>query len=341
MKRKRQEKCIPLELLNQISIKYPGCWDLIERIRNEQGKQTSEIFVDKPAVWKSWCYIPIGICRSIITDIFGNDNLMLASYDASLMATLAPWRQYKEIFQFDEELVKDLQGEAEYTVNMSVPSNIFLKLPYPAMFIQTEKEKGFFVSLENDPGRGDQELRFVFVDPSDKDTPYYPSYIAFNNKETIGDQVKKMMTFLNGQRSNDKLENELAKLLSTSFQLVLYLCTKQPDLRQTSKPVKRSAVIHDSYREIRQWDVGIRYGNAIRAYTKKITDSGETDENSTGHQGSHAPKRPHIRRGHFHHYWVGSKSKPDERKQELIWLEPTFVNAGDVDELPTTIHPVK
>lgn len=346
MKRKTQKECIPLTLLKYISQKYQGCWEIIEQTRKERGMEKSKIWTGKPVVWKDWCYIPMGTCLSIVErenrslSSLNMEQFLISNRDAALMQVLAPWRQSKEIFSFDEELVKDLEEESKYTVNMTIPANIFLKLPYQGMYIETSERTGFFVCLENDPVRGDKELRFVFVDAdtTNDNEPLIPGYISFEDNETIGEQVKKMYEPLN---ATDKMQAEIARQLASAFQLVLYLCSKQPDLRQTKKPVKRSAVVHDSYREVRQWDVGIRYGNAIRSYQKKIEEDSHNDDYAITKRKSHAPMRPHIRRGHFHHYWVGPRNKPAERKQELIWLEPTFVNAGDADKLPTTIHSVK
>ncbi|ECS9559590.1 protein finQ, partial [Salmonella enterica subsp. enterica serovar Infantis] len=85
---------------------------------------------------------------------------------------------------------------------------------------------------------------------------------------------------------------------------------------------------------IREWDVGIRMGQAIRQY-RQAEPTGK--ERTT--IGS---KRPHIRRGHWHTYWTGSK-KPElahERKPRLIWLPPVPVNLEDVNKLPVVITPI-
>ena len=42
-------------------------------------------------------------------------------------------------------------------------------------------------------------------------------------------------------------------------------------------------------------------------------------------KGSHARKRTHARRGHFHHFWTGSKT--GERQLIVKWVSPIIVNA--------------
>lgn len=48
---------------------------------------------------------------------------------------------------------------------------------------------------------------------------------------------------------------------------------------------------------------------------------------------SHRSVRAHIRRGHWHSYWVGKRNEPETRKLVLRFLMPTMVNASE-NELP-------
>lgn len=54
--------------------------------------------------------------------------------------------------------------------------------------------------------------------------------------------------------------------------------------------------------------------------------------------GSHAPKAPHVRRAHWHHYWTGARESA-ERCLVLKWIPPVFVGGASADIV--TIHPVK
>ena len=42
---------------------------------------------------------------------------------------------------------------------------------------------------------------------------------------------------------------------------------------------------------------------------------------SFSHCGSSHSVRPHVRRAHWHHYWVGE----GRNRLEVRWIEPTFV----------------
>ena len=63
-------------------------------------------------------------------------------------------------------------------------------------------------------------------------------------------------------------------------------------------------------------------------------------EPSTGQPGGHASPRPHIRRAHWHSYWVGQKSQPEARSVVLKWLPPIPVNVLDTEDLTPTARDV-
>ena len=56
--------------------------------------------------------------------------------------------------------------------------------------------------------------------------------------------------------------------------------------------------------------------------------------------GTHASPRPHIRRAHWHSFWIGKKDQPDARSVTLKWLPPIPVNVTGVDDLTTTVRDV-
>ncbi|ELY4235478.1 protein finQ, partial [Escherichia coli] len=130
-------------------------------------------------------------------------------------------------------------------------------------------------------------------------------------------------------------------LLNAQISMVLYICSQINDIKeknQFKRSEKHKKHVHTHHelpaQNIREWDVGIRMGQAIRQY-RQAEPTGK--ERTT--IGS---KRPHIRRGHWHTYWTGSK-KPElahERKPRLIWLPPVPVNLEDVNKLPVVITPI-
>ena len=59
-----------------------------------------------------------------------------------------------------------------------------------------------------------------------------------------------------------------------------------------------------------------------------------------GDHKQHACPRPHLRRGHWSHFWTGKRDSAD-RERILKWIEPVYINVDSPDDLPATIHKVK
>ena len=91
--------------------------------------------------------------------------------------------------------------------------------------------------------------------------------------------------------------------------------------------------IQDKAREVKSFSVGIRIGAAIRKAQRKPPADPDAEK------GTGSAKRPHSRRGHWHHYWTGPKD--GDRKLVLKWTAPTFIHADDIDDNIITFHPVK
>lgn len=299
-----KKKILPLQTLKRINDKYPNAWELVEEARENKN-------------WPDWCYVPVGVGLGISR--MSERNVFRAVEDGNLIAALAPWRLSKEIYVFDEELANDLY---EQPLD-KLPTIVFDRLPFPSIYIEApglEAFKGFFVSREFDPKRGDIELRLNFLRSS---CEVGPCYISYDSAQTVEEAADRLS--LGGRNT------KMVGLLKRSLQLVLYLCTSNPEATPRQSHVKHPTVRpKDSYDEIRTWDVGVRYGAAIKQYKRT---------NRT-HAGSHTGKRPHYRRGHFQHYWRGPRN--GKRTLEFIWIDPILVNADKADgELPAVIHEVK
>ena len=96
--------------------------------------------------------------------------------------------------------------------------------------------------------------------------------------------------------------------------MVLYICSQINDIKEKinlngQKSTKACSPHHElPAQNIREWDVGIRMGQAIRQYRQAEPTGKE--------RITTAANVLLIRRGHWHTYWTGSK-KPEpahERK---------------------------
>ena len=124
--------------------------------------------------------------------------------------------------------------------------------------------------------------------------------------------------------------------------LVLYLCAKNAEIRESGggarlpayaepKKTKKGLRLFPPDRPT-HWEVGYRLGAALRT-----ASPGRSSDEPTG---SHTRPRPHIRRAHWHSYWVGKRDEPNRRTVVLKWLPPIAVNVQDVDDLTTTVRDV-
>lgn len=134
------------------------------------------------------------------------------------------------------------------------------------------------------------------------------------------------------------LPGNLPKRILGAIQHILYLISENADIvvetekyadTQKEKP-SNSGKIKDNFREIREKNVGTVISSALEKSVVK-SKSGK-DVSSTG-----ISKRPHLRRGHWHHYWKGTQS---ERELILKWTAPTIIHGKNFEDI-TTVIPVK
>lgn len=143
-----------------------------------------------------------------------------------------------------------------------------------------------------------------------------------------------------------KFEGEEFKRLKNNFvdfqilSLLNYLVSHKPDIeidpiqeKQYCKPRKQpKANIH----EVKKWDVGVRYGNALREYKKYQSIKKQSSE----YVKNGSTVRPHSRCGHWHKYWYGKKDGSEKRILKPVWLNPILVNSDfklDEDNLGVSI----
>ena len=69
----------------------------------------------------------------------------------------------------------------------------------------------------------------------------------------------------------------------------------------------------------------------------------EKDQTEPKQRKAAGPKKPHSRRAHWQYYWYGKKDGSEVRYRRLKFVEATFVNfkeAEQLDEIPAVYHPV-
>lgn len=366
MDRKNPGKCYPLELIKKVTNTVPGIWEKIDEAHKRNAEQNN-------SQWPEWCYIPFGDCMDLVFDMYevNPTNADLVNYGrlVSILISLAPWRVSKEIYAMDPDIEQILSEQTD----VKVDPEILMKLPYYCFYVKTsflslDPEKdldGFFVSLEYNHRDNSTELRvtFLYTDLTCLEIPLLLKYKTL--EETIDYLLDLAETEPSVKREPGKkkrLENSFGDLRNTmvsALQMVLYILSVNSDVEEdpVQKKIYRPSPsagagkvpstrrIKDKYSEVRMWDVGYRIGASVRANKQRR-------ESSAGsYPGSHSSKRPHIRRGHWHNFWVGSKKKEEgigdgkgaERRLVLKWIPPTFVGGGKAvnEDMPVVYHEVK
>lgn len=244
------------------------------------------------------------------------------------------WRQTKLIYEFDKTLVEELTAQTD----LAVAREMLKRLPFECAYIMTpnlfsyndEPVDGFMCLKRHDV------LQILFVAWNRKDGTTNEGLLDIHLDAKTLEESDKLSQEASVRRG---LISEHAPSTHTGngiIQLLLYLCAANADVqeRRPTASVEKTPKASDK-RPVRHWDVGIRVGATIkhnRSYAAK------TQHAERGKQ--HARPRPHLRRGHWSHFWTGKRDSAD-RERVLKWIEPVYINANSPDDLPTTIHKVK
>lgn len=307
MKKKKKEYPLPLTILEYIT-KYPDIWE--------------KVF---PSVYFNTGYSRY--CRDN-----GKEELMHLAY------TLRKWRQCKQIFEFDSELCDILFASDK--INEEVPIEVINRLLYDCFYVKLPDHFIRITPFESDLGM--EHGRFDNIDGFF----YYVEGISViivllfstGHSSSFSFDIYEGASLKECVDKYWKASSDAYKLISFVIQCVLYLCADNADIREN--PIQKEIYkppasnkpkeIKDKYSELRKWDVGFRYGSAIKKVKQqeKLKNQSEeqSDTPSEHHKGSNARKRTHVRRGHYHHFWRGSK-QDGTRELVLKWLSPVVINA--------------
>lgn len=343
----KKEIYLPLLMLKKISEQYPKAWNQMEMFHSENGSP-------QLGSWPDWCYAPMSAALAVASEGYDLNKLpidirMAMISVAQAIFAIAPWRLSKEVYVIDEDL-KDLLFEQDG--ELDVPDEVLLQLPYPCFYVElpntyyrADKIHGFFVTLEYDVNNGDKELKPVFLTDDGNIFSYSIHIGAKTIEESVDMLDKQALENTNGDKELKRLalramqdSAETKIFLKQILQVILYILAQNAEITPSSEQsfiTKRGKTVKDKYSEIRKWDVGIRVGAAIRQQKAK-----EQSRKKEYKESEHQSPRPHMRSGHWHHFWTGPKAQPEERKLILKWLSPMAI-AANPEDMPITFHEVK
>ncbi len=329
----------PLAHLAAIAKRYPMAWREMDEFRAARGR---EGFRD----WPDWCWLPIAGSVAIATR--GRSALPTGN-DVQVLAALGAWRATKGIYRFDPALYEPLRNT---DLSSEIPVELLFQMPEWGLYMETphvhfgdHAVHGAFAHLEHDLNTGKAELRLLL------DTPdHLVPLILHLDQKTIGGaleaalreaewQAKKrgMARPFLGEMPSDWLVETQRGVATQLTALLLFICTQAGDIGDGHRPSRPVPTKTKSGPRIfppdepRKWDVGVRLGAALRRAYQALEVDGR------GVAGERSAPRAHIRRAHYHTYWLGPRDRP---QASLRWLPPIAVNVEDIDALPATVRPV-
>lgn len=285
--------------------------------------------------WPEYIFLPMAAWVAIVT---GGDTRKLLEFPPhsnpiAEMAALGTWRYSQGIYKFDASLVEALSCTP---LDSLLPVEILRRLPEFCVFIESDGLKletqpitGFFAHLEYDVQTLQEELRFELLLEDGRMAPV----IVALQEGTVLECVQRVYEEENAKiRSLGRHELCSSVIYSEAFvrdvqkliALVLYLCSDKPEIdnlrqpgtspsRPKPKKVQGGLALFPAQRPA-VWEVGKRIGQSLRTSAQSRPSLG----------GSHASPRAHVRRGHWHGYWIGPRK--GQRTFILKWLHPMLVN---------------
>ena len=322
----------PVAILREYGRRYPDAWRQVDRFRLQRGAEV-------PA-WPEWCYVPIAATLAIVDAGRPGADRLAVAHDAAVLAALAAWRIGQGIYRWDPTLASAVVATP---IDGALPTDLLFRLPEWGVYhaippgllaVAGTPVVGVFAHLEWDAPTGGAELRFAFDGGADQLFAVPILLTAPTLREALDALVTSAATRASGPVRHPG--DAALPLLSAALALTLYLCAEDADMAGPGQPgnpepvaTSRGPRIFPRER-VRTWDVGWRVGAALRHGAEAHP------ANPQGASGPHAPPRPHLRRAHWHTYWVGPRHAAQTRR--LRWLHPVLV--GGDGERPAVIHPV-
>lgn len=293
----------------------PGIWNDLDFARSEREAR-------RLPDWPEWCWLPSAAALAFTK----------REDWARIVTAVGAWRQGRSIYRVEAETAAAL---ADTELPDEIPAQTLLELPEWGLYLSgmdTDPPlNGAFVHLDWSFTRRRPELWIVADLGGELDllvsVPVYldhPSLTASLEEaiKTTGPSeppsddaiALDASDFLPGAEDFRSLLGIVRPIVAA----LLYICSAEPDIVDPDRPGARPRRGARPASAPQVWEVGYRIGTALRKARTEHEDQG----------GHHHPPVAHLRRAHWHTYWLGPKSDPDRRRTELRWISPVLVGSG-------------
>jgi hypothetical protein len=319
-----------LRWLHEYGRRYPTAW-----------QDYARLLADPPMHWADWCFCPLAGAYAVLSQ--GGRLPPELGIEVGPLGAIAAWRATQGIYRVYPTLLEELLATP---VDGEVPAEVLLRLPEWCVYVETPGEPnvaGFFAFLEHDSHDDHAELRIVldFIEPR-----VLANQIVHLGHGTLRAGFEAMLdASLRIARTRGGMPGvtfEQLKAAAVSdiarverlVSVLLYLCADEADVPPRSEfpprvvrtkkrpilPTPKRPTVHDC---------GLRMGVAL--------DIARAQRAERPEGGGGASPAPHIRRAHWHTFWVGPRD--GERARKVRWLPPIAVNLDDVPQF-AVVRPV-
>ncbi|EMO66612.1 hypothetical protein LEP1GSC132_0006 [Leptospira kirschneri str. 200803703] len=294
-------------------------------------KEVLKITLENKNSWNKNVFAPLAAYFPILFDENPKSDSRFQAKMILLqrLAAIIPWSLSKSIYRFTNELSEELINSE---LPEKIPCEALKLLPYWSIYIELKNQeindcKGFFVHLDTHEGL--DEIR-ILLDFEEK--PPYLLILLLKDNCTIEESLKiltnkisknyfedgnyEINSYLNA--SNDVILEYYKKIIP----LILYINSESSDIvgdysytkyKKRTKDKMEVGINLDPSSYTISWEAGKNYSQSLKLQNGSVK---EINKEIT--------KSPHIRRSHWHHYWVGSG---DNRRLTLYWIPPTSINS--------------
>lgn len=277
--------------------------------------------------------------------------------------TILEWSRNKQVYRFDPDFLSELIE----TEDLSFTKDMWDYLPCKTFYIDISENKelcfqfktqGIFVRVVKDETENGWELHTFRMVEDLKHMPYVMELknedCKFNWEKTGMNLRMAIMALEIGQEAMEERKMQALSLLMVP-QILSYLSSVEPDIReseqtrQTYRKPDTNAVPKNKFSEIKQEDVGVRFGTAFRKWSVAQKSSENKGEKRRSENMGHS-KRPHFRKAHWQHFWYnvldeqGKAVKDPDGKTKKVrrpkWVQAAYINER-LGETDTIIHRIK
>lgn len=316
-----QTQPLPVRFLAELNHNYPQVWKWADEWRASRGKDLPE--------WPQEVFLPMAAWYALCCMGYKVPQLTLAQAEAmGRLAAAAAWRPTQDIVKFEPELVAELMATP---LTGDIPADVLWRLPAWCVYIEQaimfdgKLWAGFFAYLEEDANDHYKELRLHFLREGDDFSMPIPigKWSLTEALARLDAEARKNSGRYGGLwRSVDQLAG-----VEPAVNLVLYLCAYGFSDRRRSpeqvvsypkgKKVKGGWRLFPPDRPVVH-TAGKKLAEALRE-AKAMQEREYPEPKEQREAGTHASPRPHIRRGHWHGYWMGPRK---EAWFDVRWLPP-------------------